>query len=333
MKVALVILNYNGASLLSKYLPSVLAHSEGAEVWVIDNASTDNSALVLETEFPQVKVLNSPENLGYAGGYNWGLPQIEADVYGLLNSDLQVTDSWLTPLMRLMKDQSEISILQPKIKDLNKPEYFEYAGAAGGFLDRLGYPFCRGRIFQSIEADLGQYNDTLPVFWATGACFFIRSSVFHHLQGFDQHYFAHQEEIDLCWRAQNQGHQVWYCGQSEVLHLGGSTLSNMNPRKTFLNFRNSLFTLLKNAPRSEVFILLFLRMLLDAVAALVFLSQRKPAHSWAVFRSHMAFYKLFRTMWAKRDESQNFVKFYRTTSIVWLHFVKQVKEFRGLVKD
>ena len=171
MKVALVILNYNGASLLSEYLPSVLAHSEEAEVWVIDNASTDDSARVLEEEFPQVKVLFNIENSGYAGGYNWGLPQIEADVYGLLNSDLQVTPGWLEPLTQMLQEDPEISVVQPKIKDLKKPDDFEYAGAAGGFLDRLGYPFCRGRVFQSIETDLGQYNDTIPIFWATGACF------------------------------------------------------------------------------------------------------------------------------------------------------------------
>lgn len=333
MKVALVILNYNGASLLSEYLPSVLAHSEGAEVWVIDNASTDDSARVLEEEFPQVKVLFNTENSGYAGGYNWGLPQIEADVYGLLNSDLQVTPGWLEPLTQMLQDDPEISVVQPKIKDLKKPDDFEYAGAAGGFLDRLGYPFCRGRVFQSIETDLGQYNDTIPIFWATGACFLVRSSVFHELGGFDQDYFAHQEEIDFCWRAQNAGHQVWYNGNSAVFHLGGSTLSNMNPRKTFLNFRNSLFTLLKNAPRGEVFVLLFTRMLLDAVAAFVFLLQRKPKHSWAVFRSHMAFYRMGRRIWVKRRKSKSFVKFYKTTSIVWLHYVQQVREYKGLVKD
>ncbi|PQJ14961.1 glycosyltransferase family 2 protein [Aureicoccus marinus] len=333
MKVALVILNYNGASLLSKYLPSVLAHSQGTEVWVIDNASTDDSARVLEEEFPQVNVLFNSENNGYAGGYNWGLTQIEADVYGLLNSDLQVTSGWLEPLAYMMKENPEISIVQPKIKDLKKPEYFEYAGAAGGFLDRLGYPFCRGRVFQSIETDLGQYNDTIPVFWATGACFLVRSSVFHELGGFDADYFAHQEEIDFCWRAQNQGHQVWYNGQSEVFHLGGSTLSNMNPRKTFLNFRNSLFTLLKNTAKPEVFALLFARMVLDGIAAVVFLLQRKPAHSWAVFRAHLAFYQSCRSMWAKRGKSQKSVKFYRTTSIVWLHYVQQIREYRGLVKD
>ena len=229
MKIAIVILNWNGEALLERYLPSVIANSPEGTVYVADNASSDGSVDFLKREYPQVKIVQNSSNGGFAKGYNDSLKHIDADIYCLLNSDVEVTPNWLEPVLKLFEEREDVGIVQPKILDLMNKEYFEYAGAAGGFIDMLGYPFCRGRIFQSLEKDQGQYNDVSEIFWATGACLFIRQEIFHELGGFDEDYFAHQEEVDLCWRAKNKGHKVYYVGQSHVFHLGGSTLSNMNP--------------------------------------------------------------------------------------------------------
>lgn len=333
MKFAIVILNWNGAQLLEQYLPAVQNYSGSAEIWVIDNASTDNSIAVLKNGFPEVKVVQLDKNHGFAGGYNLGLREIEADIYCLLNSDVEVTANWTEPVLDLFNNRSDISIIQPKILDLKNPDYFEYAGAAGGFIDLLGYPFCRGRIFQSLEKDEGQYDDCRPIFWATGACMFIRSKLFHLLDGFDADYFAHQEEVDLCWRAQNKGHGVYYLGQSSVYHLGGSTLSNMNPKKTFLNFRNSLFSITKNLPASKAFPIIFMRLILDAVAGLLFLFQGKPRHVLAILHAHFSFYKNFPKMYKRREKANFLLKYYLVKSIVWQHYVHKRKNFNNLVKD
>ena len=240
MQIAVVILNWNGELLLERYLGTVIEYSPGADIYVVDNASTDGSVAYIKNNHPEVKVIVNSENGGFTTGYNLGLRTIEADVYCLLNSDVEVSPDWLIPIEKLFQENKEVAIVQPKILDMLKKDYFEYAGAAGGYIDQLGYPFCRGRIFQSLEQDTGQYDDTIEIFWATGACMFIRKEVFWELNGFDESYFAHQEEVDLCWRAKNKGYKVFYTGASKVYHLGGSTLSNMNPKKTFLNFRNSL---------------------------------------------------------------------------------------------
>ena len=224
-------------------------------------------------------------------------------------------------------------IAQPKILNLKKREYFEYAGAGGGFIDKLGYPFCRGRIFQSLEEDTGQYDDITEVFWATGACMFIKKEVFNALEGFDASYFAHQEEIDLCWRAKNQGHKVYYIGHSHVFHLGGSTLKNSNPNKTFLNFRNSLYSITKNLPSRIALPLIFMRLLLDGVAAVHFMAQLKFLHSFAILRAHLSFYMNFSRVFRKREKANFVLKYYLVKSIVWSHFVHQVKSFNILVKD
>lgn len=333
LKIAIVILNWNGVQLLQKYLPSVLQHSEGAEVWVIDNASSDNSIAFLKKQYPEVKQVELDENYGFAGGYNKGLRQINADIYCLLNSDVKVTESWLQPVSDCFQNRADVSIIQPKILDLKNPDYFEYAGAAGGFIDLMGYPFCRGRVFQAIEEDKGQYDDECSIFWATGACMFIRGGVFWMLGGFDEDYFAHQEEVDLCWRAQNRGLKIRYVGFSTVYHLGGSTLSNMNPKKTFLNFRNSLFSITKNLPASKAFPIIFLRLLMDGVAAARFLMQLKPLHGLAVLRAHMSFYYHFPKMYKRREKANFLLKYHSTTSIVWKHFVGKVNNFNILVKD
>ncbi|GMN08981.1 glycosyltransferase family 2 protein [Croceitalea sp. MTPC9] len=333
MKLAIVILNWNGAELLKKYLPSVIEHSHGADIYVIDNASTDDSVKVLKNEFPHIDIVINKENHGFAGGYNIGLKSIHADYYCLLNSDVEVTENWLKPIINGFTEIPKATIIQPKILDLKRKGYFEYAGAAGGFIDKLGYPFCRGRIFQSLEEDKGQYDDIKEVFWATGACMFIKSDVFWELNGFDTDYFAHQEEVDLCWRAKNNGHKVYYVGQSKVYHLGGSTLSNMNPKKTFLNFRNSLYSITKNLPRRKAFLIIFFRLILDGVAALRFLFQLKPKHFLAVFKAHLSFYANFSKIYRKREKANFILKYYLVTSIVWAHFVHQIRNFNILVKD
>lgn len=333
MKVAIAILNWNGAELLHRFLPSILEFSENADIYVIDNASTDGSIAVLKEQFPQVHIVQHEENLGFTGGYNQGLQSIEADIYCLLNSDVKVTENWLEPIKELFEKDRNIAIVQPKILDLNNPNYFEYAGAGGGFIDKLGYPFCRGRIFQAMEIDQGQYNDTTEIFWATGACMFIKSSVFKDLGGFDEDYFAHQEEIDLCWRAKNAGHAVYYVGNSSVYHMGGFTLQNSNPHKTFLNFRNSLYTIVKNLPGKSAWRILFLRLLLDGIAAIRFVFQLRGRHAWAIFKAHLSFYRNFKTIYRKREKTNFLLKYYHVKSIVWSHFVHQVNNFNILVKD
>ena len=333
MKVAVVILNWNGKTLLQKYLPSVLDHSAGADIYVVDNASTDGSVEFVRETYPSIGVVQNQSNGGFAKGYNDGLVHIEADIFCLLNSDVEVTPNWIEPILEVFHSRPDAAIVQPKILDLKRKDHFEYAGAAGDFIDRLGYPFCRGRIFQALERDEGQYDDIKEVFWATGACMFIKSSLFKSLKGFDEDYFAHQEEIDLCWRAKNAGHKVLYVGKSHVYHLGGSTLNNMNPKKTFLNFRNSLYSITKNLPRKKAFPIIFARLLLDGVAALRFIFQLKGNHCLAILRAHLSFYANFRKMYRKREKANFVLKYYATTSIVWSHFVHQIRNFNILVKD
>lgn len=331
--IAVVILNWNGRALLERFLPSILRYSEQAVIYLADNASTDDSVAFVASTYPGIRIIRNSENAGYAGGYNAALKEVQEDIYCLLNSDVEVTEGWLDPILSHFEKHPDTAIIQPKVKDLLRPSHFEYAGAAGGFLDHFGYPFCRGRIFQAIEEDQGQYNDTREIFWATGACMFIHRRVFWELEGFDADYFAHQEEVDLCWRAHNQGHSVVYVGASEVYHLGGSTLNNMNPKKTFLNFRNSLYSITKNLPARKALPIIISRLLLDGVASFRFLLQGKISHAWAVLRAHMSFYRHVNRMLHKREKSSFTEKYAATTSIVWSYYVHQIRNFNTLVKD
>ncbi|WP_299536944.1 glycosyltransferase family 2 protein [Ulvibacterium sp.] len=333
MKIAVVILNWNGEALLERYLPTVVEHSEIADVYLADNASTDDSVTLVRTNFPTVKIIQNTSNGGFSKGYNDALKKVDADIYCLLNSDVEVSESWLDAIIEEFKNLPEAAIIQPKILDLLRRDYFEYAGAAGGFIDQLGYPFCRGRIFQALEKDEGQYDRTTEIFWATGACMFIKSKVYWELGGFDEDYFAHQEEVDLCWRAKNKGHKVYYVGASKVYHLGGSTLSNMNPKKTYLNFRNSLFSITKNLPRRKAFLIIGVRLLLDGVAAVRFIFQFRFQHCLAILRAHLSFYRNFGRIYRKREKANFILKYYVTKSIVWSYFVHQIKKFNILVKD
>jgi len=333
LKIAIVILNWNGEVLLERFLPSVTKYSKDADIYVADNASTDGSISFIKTHYPNIGIIENKVNGGFAKGYNDALTKVDADIYCLLNSDVEVTKGWLEPIEKAFNEIPDAAIIQPKILNLLNKDHFEYAGAAGGFIDQLGYPFCRGRIFQSLEKDLGQYNDIKEIFWATGACMFVKSKVFNDLKGFDVDYFAHQEEVDFCWRAKNHGHKILYIGKSTVYHLGGSTLSNMNPKKTFLNFRNSLFSITKNLPRRKAFLIIFIRLLLDGIAAFRFIIQFRFKHCWAILHAHLSFYRQFRKMYKKRETNKFIVNYYATKSIVWSYFVHQVRNFNILVKD
>ncbi|RKT00660.1 glycosyltransferase family 2 protein [Flavobacterium sp. 123] len=330
MKVAVVILNWNGVQLLEQFLPSVVKNSPDATVFVADNASTDNSISYVNTFFPTVKIIKNDLNLGFAGGYNEALKSVDADLFALVNSDIEVTENWLKPIITTFENEPKTAIIQPKILDYKRKEYFEYAGAAGGFIDKYGYPYCRGRIFETLEKDNGQYDDTSEIFWASGACFFIRSSVYKELKGFDADFFAHQEEVDLCWRTINKGYTIMYNSASVVYHVGGATLQQGNPKKTFLNFRNSLLMLTKNLPQKEIYSILFQRMILDGIAAIQFLLKGKTNHFLAVLKAHASFYSLFTIHYNKREVFQ-VEKYYTVKSIVYLYFIKNVMIFKDIL--
>ncbi|MFK7833498.1 MAG: glycosyltransferase family 2 protein [Winogradskyella sp.] len=324
--IAVVILNWNGKTLLEQFLPSVLKYSNDAVIYVADNASTDNSVNFIAEHFPTVKLIQNTENGGYAKGYNDALKQVEEPLLCLLNNDIEVTKNWLQPIVLEFNTDANTAIIQPKILDYKNKSHFEYAGAAGGFIDKYGYPYCRGRIFDTIEEDNGQYNATKTIFWASGACLFIRNSVFKTLIGFDESYFAHMEEIDLCWRAFNSNYNTKYVGNSTVYHVGGATLSNTNPKKTYLNFRNSLFTLVKNID-SNVFLRTVIRMKLDGIAAVRFLLQLKPHYFFAIFKAHLSFYKNLNRLLKERKQLPKRPNYFETKSIVWSYFIKKRTHF------
>ena len=277
MKFAIAILNWNGEKLLKQFLPSVVASSPQAVIYLIDNASNDGSLNYVEKTFPALQIIALNQNYGYAGGYNKGLVHVKEDVICLLNNDVLVKQGWLEPIINHFKNNPNSAIAQPHIMDFNHPHKFEYAGAAGGYIDRLGYPYCRGRIFNHLEDDRGQYDQNESVFWASGACFFVRKNIFEALGGFDEDFFAHMEEIDFCWRAKNQNMEVYALHESKVYHLGGGTLKP-SPEKTYLNFRNSLLMLLKNLPE-KIYLRLMERMLWDGVALVFFVLQLKLTSS------------------------------------------------------
>nr|WP_315148306.1 glycosyltransferase family 2 protein [uncultured Flavobacterium sp.] len=330
MKIAVVILNWNGTKLLEQFLPSVVKYSTEAEIYVADNASTDDSVAFVKANFPTVKIIQNHSNFGFAQGYNEALESVDAEIYALVNSDIEVTENWMKPIIETFEKEPKTAIIQPKILDFKRKEYFEYAGAAGGFMDKYAYMFCRGRLFETLEKDNGQYDDNCEIFWASGACFFIRSSVYKDLKGFDADFFAHQEEIDLCWRAFNKGHIIKYNSQSVVYHVGGATLQLGNPMKTFLNFRNSLLMMVKNLPKNMLFPVLFVRLILDGIAGVQFLSQGKFNHLFAILKAHFAFYWLLPKNYKKRDRLQS-GRYYLAKSIVYLYFIKKVTVFNNIL--
>ena len=292
-RISVVILNWNTRNFLEKFLPDVIRYSEDlADVIVADNASTDDTVDFLIKNFPSVKIIRNANNDGYAGGYNSALSKVETEYYILLNSDVKVTEHWLEPMLTLMDSDKQSGACQPKILSYHSPEYFEYAGAAGGFIDKYGYPFCRGRIFNTVEKDNHQYDDNCEIFWATGACMMIRSAVFKSMGGFDALFFAHMEEIDLCWRIRNTGKKILYCAESKVFHVGGGTLPKSNPHKTYLNFRNNLLMVYKNASESDYQSILKTRIFLDILAAFKFLFSGNFKDYKAVLKAWRDFKKL-----------------------------------------
>lgn len=299
--VAVVILNWNGKAFLEKFLPSVCSSTYGnLEIYVADNASTDDSVAFVKTHYPQIKLIQNKYNNGFAGGYNAALKEVEADIYVLLNQDVEVAPGWIEPVIAQMQQDPNIAACQPKMRAYHDQERFEYAGAAGGWMDILGYTFCRGRILYTTEVDHGQYNDAQDIFWATGAALFIRSACFREVGGFDDDFFAHMEEVDLCWRLQRAGYRVMYCPESVVFHVGGGSLPQGNPRKLYLNFRNNLMMLWKNLHSEDRWIVLSQRFFLDLLAAVKSLAAGKPKDMMAIFRAYRDYYK-WRRKYVKKD--------------------------------
>ena len=293
-KVSVVILNWNGVGMLQKFLPKVVEYSvnQGVEICVADNASTDDSVSYLQVSFPNVRLIVLDKNYGFAEGYNRALEQVEAEYVVLLNSDVEVSPHWLGPLVEYMDAHPEVAACQPKIRSERNKEYFEYAGAAGGYLDKYGYPFCRGRIFEVVEKDQGQYDTIQPIFWATGAALFIRLKDYWEAGGLEGRFFAHMEEIDLCWRLRSRGRGIVCIPQSVVYHVGAATLKRENPRKTFLNFRNNLLMLYKNLPEKDLKHVMFVRGVLDGVAAVFFLLKGEREAAKAVFQARKEFKRI-----------------------------------------
>ena len=335
-KIAVVILNWNGRAFLEQFLPSVISSKyPNYELVIADNASTDDSISFLGLHYPQAKIIRLDANYGFAKGYNEALKQVMADYYVLLNSDVEVTSGWLEPMAALLESNPIIAACQPKILSFHDRTLFEYAGAAGGWLDKYGYPFAKGRVFDDCEVDNGQYNQSEPVFWASGAALFIRSSVFHAMTGFDEYFFAHQEEIDLCWRIQLAGHKIYSCPTSVVYHVGGGTLSKNNSRKTFLNFRNNRIMLSKNLPYPRVLWVMIARDFLDAVSAWKGLVSGKGGYFFAIVRSKLSFVK----WWFFHRRKSNFpatrkgkLDGYFDGNIIWLYFAKGLKTFAKIVR-
>ncbi len=332
-ETAVVILNFNGKDFLKKYLPSVIQYSTEAEIIVADNASTDDSVAFMRGKFPQVKLLVNKENAGFAGGYNWALSQIKASYYVLLNSDIEVTSNWIDPIINLMKSDKTIAACQPKIRSVFQKDRFEYAGASGGFMDQWGYPFCRGRIFEQLEKDIGQYNDAREVFWATGACLFVRAEVYHDLGGLDKDFFAHMEEIDFCWRAKNKGYKIMVQPASVVYHVGGGTLPKSSAKKTYLNFRNNFMLLYKNLPQSRLWQVFVVRLFLDGLAGMRFLLQGNFKDTKAIIKAHFYFYGHLGILKQKRAQlTQRKVSGIYYGSIILAHFFKRINQFSHLDK-
>jgi GT2 family glycosyltransferase len=333
LQVAVAILNWNGLAHLQTYIPDLVAYSDQANIYLIDNGSTDASVEWVRQHYPTVVTIILQTNHGFCGGYNLGLSQLKEPYFILLNSDVRVTPNWIAPMLTLMEAQSSIAACQPKILDVNHPSQFEYAGASGGFLDRYGFPFCRGRIFQTVEEDHNQYNEPLAVHWASGAALMIRADLFKSFGGFDTRFFAHMEEIDLCWRLRIAGHQIYCCPQSTVYHLGGGTLAVDNPRKTFLNVRNNLLMLYKNTPQQGRWKIILTKLTLDGIAGVYFLLGGKWKNTIAIIKGHWAFYTSSAAAREhtspEKGKDQAHDELY-DGSIVWSYYLKGKKKFSEL---
>lgn len=338
-KVAVVILNWNGINYLRKFLPALVSHTpqDYASLYVADNGSSDSSVAWLKENMPEIQVIGLMENHGFAEGYNLALQQIEATYFVLLNSDVEVTENWLEPLYRMMEENEEIAACMPKIKSYNDPSYFEYAGAAGGYIDKYGFPFCRGRIFHHTEEDLGQYDQPKDIFWASGACLMIRSDIYTRAGGLDPYFFAHMEEIDLCWRIKNLGHRICFNPGSTIFHIGGGTLPKKNHKKTYYNFRNNLILLIKNLPEPKYRRTIIKRILLDKIAAGYFLVKLDFGELWAVLKAYLSVLVHLRKILRFRKQLKEKIQpgyhpeIYNK-SIVYKFFIKGVKTYSELTQ-
>ena len=324
--LGIVILNFNGIELLERFLPNIIKYSNNANVYIIDNNSNDGSQKYIKKNFPSVILIQNEKNYGYAEGYNKGLKYVNDEILCLINNDVLVTKNWLTPIINSFINNANISIAQPTILDLNKKTYFDYAGAAGGFIDKIGYPYCRGRIFNTIEKNENQYFETKEIFWASGACFFIRNNIFKLLNGFDSDFFMHQEEIDLCWRAFNKNIKVFNIGSSFVYHQGGSTLKKENSKKTFYNFRNSFLMLIKNIPIKGFCITISTRILIDFIAFLRFLIIGRFSYAIALIHAYFSIIKYFLRKYNQRQKIHNKNLYFTKKSIVFDYYIlKKIK--------
>lgn len=336
-KVAIVILNWNGKDFLQKFLPSVIKNSGKPEykIFVVDNHSTDDSVSFVRQTFPEIGIIEFDVNFGFARGYSLALPKIEAEYYVLLNSDVEVTKDWLEPLVMLLDKNPDIAAAMPKILSYDRKEYFEYAGAAGGFIDKFGYPFCQGRILSAVEKDNGQYNQIREIFWASGACMFLRTSAYSKTGGLDGDFFAHMEEIDLCWRLKRLGYKIYYCPDSVVYHVGGGTLPNDNPRKLYYNYRNNLYLLFKNLTGFAYLTIFFPRMILDSTSAVIYLLKGKVSFFFSVFRAYLRFFINLKKLYIKRHIfnkiiARNKVSQIYPGSIVYEFFINKIRSFKDL---
>ena len=335
--VAVVILNWNGKKYLERFLPFILSSTyENMEVFLADNASTDDSVDFVQAHFPAVKILINKTNEGFAGGYNWAMQHINHEISVLLNSDVEVSKGWIEPVVELFKKDTKLAAVQPKILDFNNRDQFEYAGAAGGWIDRYGYPFSKGRIFDELEKDNHQYDEVSPIFWASGAAMFVRTAIFKEMRGFDGYFFAHQEEIDLCWRIQLAGYKILSCPASVVYHIGGGTLSKDNPHKVFLNFRNNLIMLYKNLSGMERVWVIGSRFLLDAISAWKNILSGKSSFFIAVAKAHFGFFSWFlfsqsKSIFPQKTGGKITGKF--DGNIIWQHFIKRKKRFSEIILD
>ena len=334
-KVAVVILNWNGRKFLEEFLPPLIAHTPSwVELVVADNASFDDSIDFVKEYFPQIRILINEENYGFAKGYNVALRQIEAEYYCLLNSDIEVAPNWVEPIIDFLDNNPDVAICQPKLLSFYEKNRFEYAGASGGFIDKFGYPFCRGRLFDMLEEDKHQYDDVVEIFWATGACMFVRANLYHELGGLDDDFFAHMEEIDFCWRVKNAGYKVMCCPQSIVYHVGGGSLPKSSPRKTFLNFRNNIILLYKNLPKRKIPWVFFVRFILDNVAAIRFLFDSGFGDFKAVYKAYFSFYSSFgKNLRKRKGIKYRHVSEIYSKSIVLEYYLRGKKYFSDLEKS
>ncbi|MGM9820888.1 MAG: glycosyltransferase family 2 protein [Candidatus Onthomorpha sp.] len=326
-ELAIVILNYNTRELLATYLPSVVRYSKGCKIVFADNGSNDNSVEYVRSNFPQIEVMSFDKNYGFTGGYNKALQSIDAKYYCLLNSDVEVSEGWTERPLELLKQNPDIAACQPKLLSHCDKTMFEYAGAAGGYIDYLGYPFCAGRIFDTLEQDNGQYEQEREIFWASGATLFIKAELYHRFGGLDENFFAHMEEIDLCWRLKNAGYKIVYTPKSTVYHLGGGTLNKTSARKTYLNFRNNLLLLYKNLPKDKVKSVIGKRKVLDFVAAMVFLLGGKPKEALAVRQAHQDFKKAIHLYKEQTNNPDNYPNCVLHQSIVRLAKTGRARHF------